>query len=295
MMRLALQLTLVLLGAAVCVAGTFYLPTAHVSGNRHGRATQGMDCSVCHTTAGWQVNANLKNGARFDHDRTGFPLRGGHSRAACSDCHDGRVQLSRACSDCHKDAHGGKLGRSCDRCHDANSFQSGDAFALHSRTRFPLTGMHALVDCADCHKRRSSDGFSSVPSQCFACHERDYRRPDVHPVHDGSQGALAFPRNCAECHRTDAFVPAVVDAGRFSSANLTASPLATREHDKSFVLSYGPHRNAPCASCHVTMNQPRAVRCASCHSTATLLAQHPRLGAPAEGSCLACHPGGVGR
>jgi hypothetical protein len=114
-------------------------------------------------------------------------------------------------------------------------------------------------------------------------------------VHDGSQGALAFPRSCAECHRTDSFVPAVIAADRFLTTNPQPSALTAREHDRSFILSYGPHRDAPCASCHTSSKQPRVVRCATCHSPSSLLAQHPRLGTPSEASCLSCHPGGAGR
>jgi hypothetical protein len=157
--------------------------------------------------------------------------------------------------------------------------------------------MHVLVDCADCHRRVTSGSYSSVPSQCFACHETDYRRPDVHPVHDGSDGAPPFPRNCAECHRTDAFVPAVIGADRFLSAGSAALALSPREHDRQFVLSYGPHRGAACGSCHVALPEPRLVRCTGCHAHGTdvLAAQHPNLGAPADGSCLACHRGGFAR
>lgn len=282
-------------GAVVLVA--LLTPPSSARGRRHGRAASGLDCSACHTPASWRVRDTLRVAAGFDHDRTGFPLRAGHARAGCVDCHDGKGPLTRACSGCHVDDHGGKLGQACDACHDARSFQKSDAVALHSRTRLPLTGMHVLVDCGDCHRRSSTERFSGTPSQCYACHEADYRRPGVHPVHDGSRGQPAFPRNCAECHRSDAFAPAVVSAERFLESRRQPLALDPREHDRHFVLSFGAHRGATCDSCHVDAKFARAVRCGGCHAhqPSTLAAQHPRLGTPSDGSCLGCHAGGFAR
>lgn len=290
-------LSFTLLAALACVAALAF-PSERASGKRHGRATVGMDCAVCHTPAGWQVRPELGSANGFNHDLTGFPLRGGHKRAACTQCHDGRREVERTCVSCHVDDHQGKLGKSCDRCHNANTFKNVDAFTIHSRTRLPLTGMHAVVDCNDCHRRMSSESFSSTPSQCFACHEDDYNRTDVHPVHNGSQGNPPFSRNCAECHRTTAFYPAVVDANRFLSAqNGALSSFDMRAHDRKFVLSRGPHRGAPCASCHSDLREPRMTRCTGCHNhdRPTLAKQHPRMPVPTDGSCLACHAGGFAR
>jgi hypothetical protein len=272
---------------------------SEVRGARHGRSTRGIDCATCHTPDGWQVRGELRTAAGFDHDLTGFPLRAGHLRAACVQCHDGKEELSRECASCHVDEHRGKLGKSCDSCHTPVSFRRTDAFALHSRSRLPLTGMHVLVDCADCHRRISTQGYANTPAQCFACHEDDYRRPDVHPVHDGSGGSPALPRDCAECHRTDAFAPAVVNADRFLLPQSSALSFDVRAHDRRFVISRGSHRGAPCASCHVDekVREPRVVRCTGCHAhgKAILKAQHPGLGTPGDGSCLGCHAGGFAR
>jgi hypothetical protein len=45
---------------------------------KHGRGI--TRCALCHTTESWR-------GARFAHDRTGFPLRGRHAEVTCQDCH----------------------------------------------------------------------------------------------------------------------------------------------------------------------------------------------------------------
>jgi hypothetical protein len=268
-----------------------------VGASRHGPATRGLDCAACHTPEGWSLPASLRGPAGFDHDRTGFPLRAGHRSAACAACHDGRGAVPRACSGCHADAHGGKLGARCDECHSVGSFRLTDPLTLHGRSRLPLTGMHALVDCADCHRRGGVERYAATPAQCFACHERDYRRPGIHPVHDGSSGSAALPRDCEQCHRTSGFAPAYIEAGRFLGGTAAALSLAATEHDRTFVLSHGPHRGAACGLCHVDVERPRWTRCTACHAhgRAALAAQHLRLGEPADGSCLTCHPGGSAR
>ena len=295
-MRRALHPALIaVLAALIGLLASAAMPAASVRGRNHGRATQGMDCGVCHTPAGWKMPEGLRSARGFDHDRTGFPLRAGHKTAAGTDCHDGKSSVQRACSSCHVDAHGGNNGKSCDRCHSASAFTNVDAFSIHSHTRLPLTGMHALVDCADCHRRSAGDGYGSTPAQCFACHEQDYRRPGLHPVHDGSRGDLPFPRDCQSCHRTDAFAPAVVDAERFVAGSAQGLTVDPRAHDRVFVLTRGPHRGAPCTSCHVAPSQPRVTRCTSCHGGAQLATQHPTTGAPPDGSCVGCHAGGFAR
>jgi hypothetical protein len=297
-MNTSLRWLLLSVCTAACMAWLgLTISITHVSGKKHGRATLGMDCAVCHTPEGWKVQDQLRGTTGFNHDLTGFPLRGGHLRAACTECHTGEKTVERTCASCHADAHGGRLGKACDTCHTVTSFNRTDAFALHSRTRLPLTGMHVLVDCNDCHRRMSNDNYKTTPSQCFACHEQDYRNPNVHPVHDGSSGSAAFPRNCAECHTTSAFSPAVVASGRFLGTQADSLFIDLRAHDRQFVLSRGPHRGAACASCHLELKEPRIVRCSGCHehSRAQLTAQHARMPLPSDASCMVCHPGGLAR
>lgn len=87
----------------------------------------GVVCEDCHREDRFSL-------ARFDHDRTGWPLRGRHFVAACTTCHTSQrwIGLTTACWDCHAmdaaaapravPAHG--LGRSdCGDCHNAWSFR----------------------------------------------------------------------------------------------------------------------------------------------------------------------------
>src|SRR5262245_47192494 len=52
----------------------------------HGGFTDDLDCSACHTPSGWKLSS-VAGESGFDHDRTGFPLRGAHARKACTGCH----------------------------------------------------------------------------------------------------------------------------------------------------------------------------------------------------------------
>jgi hypothetical protein len=260
---------------------------------RHASVTENMDCSACHTPDSWKTVSMKADGGGFDHSKTGFPLTGRHGGVACAACHNSERQVTRQCAGCHQDTHQSQLGAACDGCHSAASWFQTNAFARHRQTRLPLTGMHALVDCRDCHQRTSERTWTSVAADCFACHEADYRRPDIHPLHVGIAGdpnTPALSRDCAQCHRAVAWSPA------FVQNPLVTGGLALRsgeQHDRVFPLSFGPHRGAECASCHTSPQLPRAVRCTGCHAheETKLRVSHRRVAAYGQ-SCLSCHPGG---
>jgi hypothetical protein len=163
-------------------------------------------------------------------------------------------------------------------------------------TRFPLTGMHVLADCSECHRRASEHRFTGAPIDCFACHEKDYRRPTLRPVHVGSATSAPFPRDCSQCHRALGWAPAAL-AGPLAAA--VASPLraAPPNHDVRFPISFGVHRTATCDDCHGSLAAPRAVRCVGCHAhdPVRLAQQHKQPTATDGASCLTCHPGGARR
>lgn len=262
---------------------------------RHASLTRGLDCSACHSTDGWkQLSASAGSG--FDHSRTGFPLNQRHSGVACASCHRADEPLTRQCSGCHEDAHQGQLGARCDGCHSAAGWSQTEALARHRQTRLPLTGMHTLVECRDCHQRAGEGSFSTVPADCFACHADDYRRPDLHPSHVGVPGdpeSPPFPRDCAQCHRATGWSPAFT-LSRLATGRQALSSRV--EHDRVFVLSFGSHRDADCQSCHSSSSAPRAVRCDGCHAhgEVTLREQHRGVAAFSR-ACLTCHQGGRAR
>lgn len=265
--------------------------------------TQNLDCSSCHSQTSWKMEGIVAAGeTAFDHSRTGFPLTGRHRAAGCVDCHHGERPASRQCVSCHEDAHQRQLGQACDHCHGANAWADVSGIKLHRNTRLPLTGMHALATCTECHVRASENTWKGVPADCYACHAGDYRRTDIHPLHRGVPGdptKPALPKNCAGCHRTTAWSPAFAPAMfqfREAAAGAQAQPLAVSRHDTVFPISFGKHRRIRCADCHLSEDAPRLVQCTGCHAhdAARLSRAHQRVGV-VTGGCLLCHPGGSRR
>jgi hypothetical protein len=255
--------------------------------------TAGLDCSACHTPDSWKSMSTGSGSSGFDHSRTGFPLSQRHASVPCAGCHRSDRAITRQCSGCHTDAHAGQLGAGCDGCHSAAGWYQTTAAARHRQTRLPLTGMHALTDCRDCHQRTADNTWSGVPADCFACHEADYRRSDIHPLHVGVAADPAqppFPRDCAQCHRATGWLPAFVRSEVLSVGLALRAP---EQHDRYFPLSQGPHRGVDCANCHGSAAAPGAVRCTGCHAHDEVKLRQDHPGMAAIGSaCLVCHPGG---
>jgi hypothetical protein len=243
-----------------------------------------LDCKTCHGATTW---SEVDGGARagFDHAATGFPLRGAHATASCAGCHgrgDTAGKPASDCQACHRDPHQGRVEGACAECHRETGWTDVAALERHRRTRMPLTGKHATIECAACHRRQGERTWSDVPVDCFACHSAGYRNATM-PDHDG---AVPLPRDCARCHVTVAWSPAT------SPAVLTRA--ASRDHDAWFPLA-GSHRGATCESCHVDARRSKLVRCDGCHTTAKLRTQHTAPVTTAVRSCLQCHPRGARR
>ncbi|MCB1007411.1 MAG: hypothetical protein KDB94_00815 [Acidobacteria bacterium] len=136
-------------------------------------------CAACHGVDGWRA-------ARFDHDRSGYPLAGRHADVACDRCHapdaEGRKRLSGLptdCASCHRDVHAGQLARggvtACERCHSVAGFRPTAGFDHAVDTRWALDGAHQRVACAACHRSEpSAEGavvrYRPLPLDCVGCH-----------------------------------------------------------------------------------------------------------------------------
>ena len=104
----------------------------------------------------------------------------------------------------------------------------------HSKTKYPLLGMHAKVACINCH----TNGDFKKPlafAQCADCHTPD--------PHKGQFQARASKGECAECHNVEGWKPslfgvkehadfALSTGGKTCSGRLRQVPHAGRQrHD----------------------------------------------------------------
>ena len=232
-----------------------------------------VDCASCHTVEGWRP-------ATFtvaQHRATRYPLEGKHQQARCSGCHvattgAGAVVAMRPpvdCVSCHVDPHA-KPDARCTDCHDLRGYRPSTVdVAAHAHYRFPLTGAHRAVACAECHtqlRRAPVPGASTLvavarwsgpplrfavsATGCASCHQS---------AHGTQFGARPDGGACESCHDTDAFRP----ARRFD-----------HNRDAKFSLK-GAHATVPCASCHRSVRgadgapmmvyRPVSTACEACH------------------------------
>lgn len=229
------------------------------------RGRLGARCADCHSTTSFRTTG----GARFDHERTRYPLRGRHASVACADCHPAgralRVPDFERCETCHRDVHAGQLraaagGGACSDCHDVDGFRPADyGPERHDRSAFALAGAHRAVPCSACHRataarelpapfaaaaRGEIARFRFAGTACADCH----RDP-----HQGQLDRYAGDEGCASCHGVDGW-----RAARF-------------DHDRSRYPLVGRHAALACAACHAP-DATGTVRlaglpldCAGCH------------------------------
>jgi len=259
----------------------------------------GAACSRCHTTAGFKV----VNKASFDHDRTRYPLRGGHAKLACERCHDEKTAWGKkppfaTCGGCHRDPHAGQAtlaGKTvdCGACHTVNGYRpSTFTVEQHARTKYALQGAHATAACRDCHGRvppgtaaqvaaltgTAKVWFHPMHGQCIECHH------DPHGGRFSKGGERARSEDCLACHSMDAFRPSSMDA---------------HAHDSARFKLIGAHRAAPCFACHQelapanagkkTRSLPFAVAgqaCQDCHENPHGTQFRDRKDG---GACESCH------
>jgi hypothetical protein len=234
----------------------------------------GVTCQQCHNTADW------KNVSQFDHGKTRYPLTGMHAQVTCQKCHtpgsDNKprfVGLPFAkCSDCHSDPHKGSFAQTCQSCHNTSGWKKVSAAAVsekfdHSKTKYPLLGKHAELQCSQCH---AGGDFKKplVFEKCSDCH-----RPSPH----GTQFTKrADGGECSSCHNVQGFKP---------------STYGVKEHATSAYPLEGKHAGLQCAQCHIpkgkdTLFKVKFQRCTDCHSD-----QHAGqfASAPYFNSCERCH------
>jgi len=230
----------------------------------------GLDCASCHDPRGWDVRSDFFNA----HSRTLFPLLAGHARVDCDACHRGAPprqfsNLPTDCVACHREdylsasnaAHVGPPA-DCRSCH-TGAAQTWSRTNFRHPDRFPLTGGHATLACADCHR-----GPANLTSpDCYECHRADYES-----TRDPNHAAAGFPHECAACHTTASWTTAVFD--HFTTG---------------FTLE-GAHRSVPCGACHTSGYAGTPRDCYACHRTDYESTADPNHAAAGfSTNCVNCH------
>lgn len=229
------------------------------------------DCGECHSSTTWKR-------IRFDHQQTRFPLTGKHRDLNCSACHHIRdfSQVSSDCNGCHVDVHQARLGSDCQSCHRPTGWSEVDILEAHANTAFPLLGAHARLDCKACHIGEIEGEFSSLKSECYACHETAYVSAGA-PDHVQAQ----FSLRCEICHTLTSWQP----------ANFT-------EHEGFFPIFSGEHAGewSTCGDCHLSANNYQIFSCLTCHAhdQAEMDREHREVSGYSYEStaCFSCHPRG---
>jgi hypothetical protein len=236
---------------------SFSCDTCH--GNDYNRFDQAV-CAKCHL----QIKADFMTshlqdygekclachdgidsyGHNFNHAKVAFQLTGMHANIACGTCHAGARSIAnmkatpKDCSSCHAkdDVHKGQFGNGCGACHTTNGWLP--ATFDHSLSKFPLTGAHFKLTCAQCH---ASGVFTGLSTACSSCH------PDP-SFHTG----LFKGEACDQCHTTSAWTPATFNGTHPGGCG-----------ERNCIN----HEGATCLDCH-TVNLSAAT-CLKCHDSNT--------------------------
>jgi hypothetical protein len=292
-----------------CHTGSLYkdkTPTdcvsCHRKDDRH-KGSLGTECAACHTEQRWTEVA------RFNHDKTRYPLRDLHRPVACASCHvdKGTYKLAdQRCVACHvkDDRHQPTLGSTCESCHVEKGWKNVERFD-HAKSRFALRGAHMKAECKSCHQDKR---YRETPDTCVACHRKDdkhqeqlgtrcdschaeTRWTDTRFDHARARFALTgrhvsteckgchqtprfrdAPRDCIGCHRSDDRHKASLGAACESCHNTRDWRLWNFDHSRRtrFALD-GAHQPLACARCHTTP------------------APAGKAIAPVGDTCVACH------
>lgn len=225
-------------------------------------------CERCHASDTFKTS----NMTLAKHQKSTFPLTGGHLAVACNDCHKPIAVSSVAvfhfaqlsCTTCHEDIHHGQFAErmsllsssgkplGCEACHSTKEWQDRSRFD-HARTHFALEGSHRSVACIDCHRPPNMEQsmihvqFAKAPTHCSECHE------NPHSDQFGARGD-----NCASCHNSNKWRPSLFD------------------HEKTVFSLKGGHQDVACSSCHtnkksiegklILFYKPTPKACADCHA-----------------------------
>lgn len=271
----------------------------------HGGPYRGKPCAECHIEHNGRSYKLIRwpggKMDRLDHRQAGWPLQGDHANQTCLKCHTKKNKVSRpsflglssTCASCHQDPHAGRFGATCQTCHGESEWKVGKLPGSfdHARTRYPLVGKHAAVDCAKCH--REPPRWKGIEfDRCDRCHQ---------DPHEGE-----FKQACSACHTETGWDEV---GGRFrrehpglSLANGHRRVGCKKCHDRGSAQP--PSKGKTCAGCHPPVHEAKlGRRCESCHRSiqwlglprAIGLETHEKTpfaltGRHSQTDCVKCHP-----
>jgi len=306
----------------------------------------GGDCAQCHREhSGAESPLIHLDRDGFEHGiQTGFTLEGSHRKLKCERCHTaskitaaGRSEiklkdlnrsflgLSRSCTACHQEPHQNQLGTDCLRCHDQAAWIPASKFS-HSRTEFPLTGLHQKVSCDQCHVSVRAAHVADAPGQNPSGEKGSSQKTllfkglsfgGCENCHTGPHGdtfaTLKSGGRCEKCHETSGW-RSNDSAGNFDHG-LTGFRLSGKHRDLSCDQCHKdaefsrPIAHELCRSCHEDEHagqfdsRSAGSDCSACHSTASFTPSlfsrddHMQTDFPLEGKhatlpCVKCHQAG---
>lgn len=222
------------------------------------------ECSACHTAKDWKATMALSASMPADACRTCHPKpkdvtlknaafsHGAHKTTACLACHNNQAHPGKtnttpvsmaSCLTCHD---GRAAAKTCATCHQAKHADFGECGLCHTEKNWTpvsaaeaarrgfdhplaLSGRHAALKCADCHKTiATGKAAPALPTKCSGCHG------DKH-------GGLT---DCTRCHTTGGWSPANFSHPGVSGMNW---------------------RGMACGSCHP--NGYASHSCTACHDS----------------------------
>ena len=203
-----------------------------------------------------------------------------HENVKCVACHLKPVftNVGKNCADCHADIHRRQMGSDCAQCHTVQGWNIAVQQVKDHQNRFPLLGVHAAVECDQCHKQLAAGIFYGLSTQCDSCHLKDWQST-TNPPHATAGPAFAAA-NCQGCHGFDSWANAKFD-----------------HSTTGFPLTAG-HANVPCTQCHINNNYNLQIAPTDCGNAGCHLSTWQQTNNPSHASspgafpiaqCSTCH------
>jgi len=227
-----------------------------------GYSYNSQACYACHPLG--------RGEGAFNHDATGFSLKGAHTETDCLSCHtNGYAGTSSTCSSCHTNNYNqaanpnhltAGISTECQTCHTEEGWIPTQ-FDHVVTSGFELTGGHSDRQCSDCHIGTTT----AASSECVSCHQANYNSAPEHLAQN-------YPTDCLQCHTVNSWEAASFDH------SLTNFPLT------------GAHIATECSACHTDVYAGTPSNCSSCHTDNYNAAQNPvHTSAGISTECETCH------